>query len=351
MSDGGNVKSLVTKFSRHYQRDVNRLGFDPDRIPTGIFALDLSMGGGIPENRMSIFFGPEGSTKSMLAQLVVAQAQRKYPDLTPVYFDVEHTLTTDRAKILGVDLDRWVPITPDSAEEVIDMSEEFLYAPDISVVVVDSLAAMIAERELKQEASTDNVGGTTMAIGKLYRKSARALGQARRDGRKATVLWINQVRSRIGGYGNPETMPGGHAIRFGSSMSVRMYGKDVRDGDVSKELPAFKKVSTVIKKTKVPIVNTNSEFHIALLDNDKANLRIGQTDDTSVIMSYLKSYDLLESKAKGYALTWADTGEVQEFRVQKDIKQALVRDADFAARVRKMLVEIVMGEKVVDSDE
>ena len=338
------AKDIVAAFNKKLKRDVTKLGHDPERIPTGVFALDLAMGGGIPLNRMSMFYGPEGSLKSLLAQLVVAQAQRKYPKHVPVYIDVEGTLTEERAETLGVDLSRWVPLSPDSAEEAISMADKFIRATDVSVVIVDSLAAMLTQRESSMDDDKDNVGGNSIAIGRLYRKTAQGLGEARREGRPATLLCINQIRNKIGGYGNPESVPGGNAIKFGSSMSVRVYAKDLVDKDISKDLPAFKEANAIIKKEKVPIVNKNAQFMIALLDNDKFNLKVGQAYDVNTILSYLKGYDLLVSGDKGFDLTWADTGEVEHFRVQKTLKEKIISDAEFAARIKAMIVSVVMKD-------
>ena len=324
------LRSMVDKFSKTYKRDVTKVGGDPGRIPSGLFAFDLAVGGGWPEGRISILYGPESSGKSLMAMLSVAEAQKKYPDLTPVYADVEGTFTPEWAAVLGVDLDNLVTLVPDSAEELIDMAEQMLSATDISLFVVDSLAAMMSHREINMDADKDVVGGNALAVGKLYRRSARVLNTARSNGSKATVLWINQIRHKIGVmYGNPETTPGGNAARFGSSLTVRVYGKDVMDKDISKELPAFKEIKAVVKKNKVPIANKNAEFDVALLPNDKENLRIGQAQDRKTLLVNLKAHGPVFGHRRGVRTDSAGHGGGRDFPGAKGIPEETDRGQGF----------------------
>lgn len=324
---------------------------DPGRIPTGIFPYDLAMGGGIPLQRISLLWGKEDSMKSSLAMLLVANAQKLFPDKKAVWVDIEGVFTKGWAETLGVDIDNLVYIQPHNAEQVVDMTEGVLHAEDASIVVLDSLAALVTQAELNKSAEDAIVGKTGLIVNKLYRKVTQALGESRRQGREPALLAINQIRQKIGVmYGSDETLPGGPSFRFGSSMSLRLYGKDVMETAVSKTLPAYKEVNLQIKKHKVPILATTAVAQIALQPIPEYGLSIGESYDWNTLLAYLKSLELfVKDGKKGWQLIYPATGEIMKFKVQDELKQLVYDGSDFGPELKRVLIDTLMkSEEVIE---
>lgn len=326
---------------------------DPGRIPSGIFPFDLAMGGGIPLQRISLLYGKEDSMKSSLAMLLCANAQRLFPDKKAVWVDIEGVFTKDWAAALGVDIDKLVYVSPANAEQVVDIVEGILHAEDASIIVLDSLAALVTQQELQKSAEDAIVGKTGLIVNKLYRKVTQALGEARRKGRQPALLVINQIRFKIGVmYGNPETLPGGPSFMFGSSMTLRCYGKDVMETAVSKTLPAYKEVNMEIKKHKVPILATKSVAQIALQRIPQYDLNIGESYDWNTLLAYLKSVEFLkknEKKNGGWDFTNPATGEIITYKTQDELKDQIYTDDKFADEVKNALISVLMqSEEVIE---
>lgn len=323
---------------------------DPGRIPTGIFPFDLAMGGGIPMQRISLLWGKEDSMKSSLAMLACANAQRMFPDKKAVWIDIEGVFTKEWAADLGVNIDELVYVQPKNAEQVVDITESILHAEDASIVVLDSLAALVTQQELDKSAEDAIVGKTGLVVNKLYRKVTQALGEARREGRHPALLVINQIRYKIGVmYGNPETLPGGPSFMFGSSMSLRLYGKDVMENAVSKTMPAYKEVNMQIKKHKVPILATTAVAQIALQPIAEYGLGVGESYDWNTLLSYLKSLELLVKGKKGWDFVNPETGEVITYPTQDRLKEQVFEDRKFGDAVKNALIAKMMkGEEVIE---
>ncbi len=345
------VKDVATQAAKEYKEDtIMTIGVqpnDPTRLPTGIFAFDLATGGGIPLQRISVLYGKEDSMKTSIALKLIASAQRLFPKKSAVFVDVEGVFNGSWAETLGVDLKKLVLIRPDNAEQVVDMVEGVLHADDCSVVVIDSLAAMVTQHELGKSAEDAIVGRTGLVVNKLYRKVTQALGKCRRDGREPTLVVINQIRYKIGGMGNPEVLPGGPSFAFGSSMTIRFYGKNVMETAVSSTLPAYKEVSMVVKKHKVPILANKAIMDIALQHIPEYGLSIGEAYDWKTLRSYLKSMELLINVDKEWQLTHPDTGEIETFKKQDDLKKKVFKDPEYGLRLKSALIEAMMNSHEV----
>lgn len=347
MSD---LKGLLKQFDKAFQKPTVQIGVpngtDPERIPTGLFQFDLATGGGFPTGRLSLLYGPESSMKTTLALLALAYCQKKWPDKKAVFVDVEHHFSKHWAKLMGVDTDQLVYVNPETGEQVVDIVEALIYAEDVSIIVVDSLAAMISKKELDSPAEKDMVGTAGLLINKLYRKTGRALGVRQMSGFAPALVFVNQIRFKIGVmHGNPETMPGGPAFKFASSMTVRLYGKDHVDKEVHPEMPSGKEVSFILKKWKVPVVAVTGTMVIATMPNPKRNLKPGQSYDWNTVLSYLKKFELLkQAEKKGWDLTWADTGETENFLTQDAIQEQSLTNPEFAARLRTCIVKVVLDK-------
>jgi protein RecA len=348
------VSGLVKKFGKDY-KDTNyaRIGMRDTRVPRipfGLFALDLAIGGGFPEGRCMVIYGTEASCKTTLCYLAIAAAQRKYPKKTCVFFDLEGHFDADWAMSCGVDVDKIAYIVPPTGEHFVDMCEDLMYAKDISLIVADSLAALVTSHELDSDAEKAMVGNSGILINKFYRKIGRALSMAKikaSDGAAPTLICVNQIRMKIGVmHGSPETQPGGNSFKYASSLTVRVSGKDEFDKEISDAIPAYKLVSATVQKQKVGISARNSVTKIALMDLPKQGLHIGQSYDWNTICSFLKDYGFFaKHEKKGWDLTLTDTGEILHYDVQDELKKQIADDHEFGDRVREQIFDAVLRPK------
>ena len=208
---------------------VMRLGqqqkIDVEVIPTGSLQLDLALGvGGVPRRRIVELYGPESSGKTTVALHIVAEAQKRGGNAA--FIDVEHALDPKYAKALGVDIDNLLVSQPDSGEQALEIAEQLVRSGAIDVLVVDSVAAMTTKAEIEGEMGDNHVGQLARLMSQALRKLTSVVSKT-----GCVAIFINQIREKIGVlFGNPETTPGGRALKF--YATVRM---DVRKGEVLKE--------------------------------------------------------------------------------------------------------------------
>jgi recombination protein RecA len=212
-------------------------------IPTGSLSLDLALGGqGIPKGRIIEIFGPESSGKTTLALHVVAQAQKA--DGIAAFIDAEHALDPGWAKKLGVNLETLLVSQPSSGEEAMHITEMLIKSNAVDIIVVDSVAALVPQKELDGEIGDSHVGLQARLMSQTMRKLTGAIAKS-----KTCVIFINQIREKIGVmFGSPETTPGGRALKFYSScrIDVRRIGQ-LKDG----EDVIGQRVRTKVVKNKV----------------------------------------------------------------------------------------------------
>jgi len=186
-----------------------------DGIPTGALSLDLALGGkGMPRGRIIEMFGPESSGKTTLALHVVAQAQKK--DGIAAFIDAEHALDPTWAKCIGVNLESLLFSQPDSGEQALNIVEMLVRSNAVDIIIVDSVAALIPQAEINGEIGDSHVGLQARMMSQTMRKLTGAISKSR-----TCLIFINQIREKIGVmFGNPETTPGGRALKFYSSVRV-----------------------------------------------------------------------------------------------------------------------------------
>jgi recombination protein RecA len=188
---------------------------DIDVIPTGSPALDLALGvGGVPRGRVVEVYGPEASGKTTLTLHIVAWAQKLGG--VAAFIDAEHALDPQYARLVGVDLESLLINQPDSGEQALDIVEALVRSSAVDVVVVDSVAALTPRAEIEGEMGDQTVGAQARLMSRALRKLAAIVSKSR-----TTVIFINQVRMKIGVmFGNPETTPGGRALKFYTSVRI-----------------------------------------------------------------------------------------------------------------------------------
>lgn len=210
------LSSLQEKFG---EGAIMKLGeakrVDVATIPTGSFSLDIALGvGGLPRGRVIEIFGPEASGKTTLALNVVAQAQKQGGKAA--FIDAEHALDPEYAKRLGVNVNELLISQPDNGEEALNILDSLVRSGMIAVVVVDSVAALTPRAELEGEMGEQHVGRQARMMAQALRKLTAIANQT-----QTTIIFINQIRMKIGVFfGNPETTPGGLALKFASSVRI-----------------------------------------------------------------------------------------------------------------------------------
>ena len=195
-------------------------------ISTGSMSVDLALGvGGVPRGRIIEVYGPESGGKTTLSLHIVAEAQRAGG--VAAFVDAEHALDPSYAKALGVDTDELLVSQPDTGEQALEITELLVRSGAVDVIVVDSVAALVPRAEIEGEMGDSHVGLQARLMSQALRKLTGVLSKSH-----TTAIFINQIREKIGVlYGNPETTPGGRALKFYSSvrMEVRRKG-DVKSG-------------------------------------------------------------------------------------------------------------------------
>ena len=186
-----------------------------DFIPTGSIALDLALGvGGIPRGRISEIFGPESSGKTTVCQHIIAEAQRRGG--VAAFIDVEHALDPGYAQACGVNVDELLVSQPDTGEQALEITETLIRSGGIDVVVLDSVAALVPRAEIEGEMGDSFVGIQARLMSQALRKLTGAVSRS-----NTALVFTNQLREKIGVmFGNPETTPGGRALKFYASVRL-----------------------------------------------------------------------------------------------------------------------------------
>ncbi len=197
-------------------------------ISTGAIALDIALGvGGFPRGRIVEIYGPEASGKTTLALHVIAQSQKRGG--TAAFIDAEHALDPQRAKAIGINLDELLLSQPDTGEQALEITDTLIRSGAVDVIIVDSVAALVPKAEIDGEMGDSIIGLQARLMSQAMRKLTGAISKS-----KTILIFTNQLREKIGVmFGNPETTPGGRALKFYASVRIDMRKiGNIQDGDI-----------------------------------------------------------------------------------------------------------------------
>ncbi len=301
------------------------LNMEIDVISTGSINIDMALGvGGVPKGRIIEIYGAESSGKTTIALHVVAQAQKNNGIVA--YIDAEHALDPEYAKALGVDVDELLISQPDYGEQALAIAEMLVNSNAVDLIVVDSVAALVPKAEIDGEMSDQQMGLQARLMSKALRKLTASLNKS-----KTTLIFINQIREKIGGFGfGPQTTTtGGKALKF--YASVRMEVKKLGNVKQGEEIIGNE---TLVKITKNKVAPPFKEANFQIMYG-KGITRIGEIFELA-----------LENDIVSKSGAWFSFGDIRLGQGKENVKSRLENEPDLFGEIEKKVLEILKSGKV-----
>ena len=324
------LESTLTQIEKQFGKGaIMRLGDDLNIlqqgvISTGSMSVDLALGvGGVPRGRIIEVYGPESGGKTTLSLHIIAEAQRVGG--VAAFVDAEHALDPVYAKALGVDTDELLVSQPDTGEQALEITELLVRSGAVDVIVVDSVAALVPRAEIEGEMGDTHVGLQARLMSQALRKLTGVVSKSR-----TTAIFINQIREKIGVmYGNPETTPGGRALKFYASvrMEVRRKG-DVKSG-------ADKVGNQVrVKVTKNKVAPPFKEAEVEIMFGKGI-------DKTGDLINIASDLDIIQKSGSFYKYQGTTIGQGKE-----KASAYLLEQPQLIEQIRNQVVAAVSGKTV-----
>lgn len=320
-----NIDLAVSAITKQFgEGSIMRLGSSSkmkvETLTTGSLAIDLALGvGGLPKGRIVEIYGPESSGKTTFCLSVIAEAQKAGG--LAAFIDVEHALDPKYARILGVNLDDLLVSQPDSGEDALNIAETLIRSNSIDVIVIDSVAALISKQELDGQMGDATVGSQARLMSQAMRRLTAVVNKT-----KCICIFTNQIREKIGVmFGNPETTPGGRALKFFASVRLDIRRKDQIKTPEGRVVGNRTKIKVVKNKVAPPF--TEVEFDIMY---DEGISKVGSLLDLGL------EHKILEKKGAWIA------HEGQLIGQGRDAAKATLREKpELAEKISKAVLEKV----------
>ncbi len=315
------LERVVAQIEKQYGKGA-LMTLSPERqadvpcIPTGSLSLDIALGGrGLPRGRVAEFYGPEASGKTTLALSVIAHAQRAGG--VAAFIDAEHAFDAAWAKRIGVDLEALLVSQPDTGEQALEICDLLVRSGAVDIVVIDSVAALVPRAEIEGEMGDQHMGLQARLMSQALRKLTGSISKSR-----TAVIFLNQIREKIGiMFGNPETTPGGRALKFYASTRIDLRRiQAIKSG----ERVVGSRTRAKVVKNKVAPPYQSAEFEI-LFDHG---------------ISY--EGDLLDLAVEAGVVekqgAWISCGEVRLGQGRESARTFLEENADLAREIREKVI-------------
>ncbi|MBQ8451497.1 MAG: recombinase RecA [Clostridia bacterium] len=333
-----NLEQAIAQIEKEFGKgSIMRLGDvqaeKVDVIPTGCLALDLALGvGGVPRGRIVEIYGPESSGKTTVSLHIIAEAQKLGG--TAAFIDAEHALDPNYAARLGIDIKNLYVSQPDNGEQGLEIAESLVRSGSVDIIVIDSVAALTPKAEIDGEMGDNHVGLQARLMSQALRKLAGITNKT-----KTCVIFINQLREKVGVmFGNPETTPGGKALKFYSSVRL-----DVRKGEVIKEgdtaIGAKTKVKVVKNKVAPPF--RTAEFDIVF--------GMGISNE-SCIVDLAVNYDIIQKSGAWFSYNGEKIAQGRE-NVKKYLLENPAFTEEITAKIREAAIPRPEGTESVETTE
>ena len=299
-------------------------------ISTGALSLDLALGiGGVPCGRITEIYGPESSGKSTLCLHIIANAQKAGG--VAAFVDTEHALDPQYARLIGVDTRELLVSQPDCGEDALNIVETLVRSNAVDVVVVDSVAALVPRAEIEGQMGDSFVGLQARLMSQALRKLTGAIHKSR-----TCVIFTNQIREKIGVmFGNPETTPGGNALKFYASVRMDIRRTESIKSPVGEVIGNRVRVKVVKNKTAAPF--KKAEFDIMYTEG---------ISRAGAILDVATELKLVEKRG-----SWFSFGTEQLGQGRDQAKQAIKDHAELAAKLHAAIMEAVNKGKIVGADD
>ncbi len=328
-ADEGKLKALglaMDQITKQFgDGSIMKLGeakkVDVELLPSGSLSLDIALGGGYPKGRILEIYGPESSGKTTLTLHAIAEIQKQGG--TAAFIDAEHALDPAYAKRLGVDTDNLLVSQPDNGEQALEIVETLVRSNAVDLIVVDSVAALVPQAEIDGDMGDSHMGLQARLMSQALRKLTGIINKS-----KATVVFINQIRMKIGVmFGNPETTTGGNALKFYASvrMDIRRTGQIKEGEDI---IGNRTKVKVVKNKIAAPF--RTAEFDIMY------NEGISKTGD---VLDLAVQHGIV-----GKAGAWFDYNDAKIGQGREATKKYLKENPEVLAEVEQKVREKVAAE-------
>ena len=333
MGEDGKKQALdlaIAQISKQFgDGSIMKLGenhkVDVELLPSGCLSLDIALGGGYPKGRIIEIYGPESSGKTTLTLHAIAEIQKQGG--TAAFIDAEHALDPAYAKKLGVDTENLLVAQPDNGEQALEITETLVRSNAVDLIVVDSVAALVPQAEIDGDMGDAHMGLQARLMSQALRKLTGIINKS-----KATVIFINQIRMKIGVmFGNPETTTGGNALKFYASVraDIRRTAQ-IKSGD-----------DVIGNRTKVKIVKNKiaAPFRIAEFDI-MYNEGISKTGD---ILDLAVEHEILGKSGAFYKYNDQNIGQGRE-----NAKRYLLENPEVMAEIEKKVRAKIRGEEIAE---
>ena len=316
------IEMAMSQIEKQYGKgSIMKLGeqssLSIESISTGCLDLDIALGvGGLPKGRIIEIYGPESSGKTTVALHVIAEAQKK--DGAVAFIDAEHALDPGYAKNLGVDIENLIISQPDNGEQALEIAEALVRSGAIDVIVIDSVAALVPRAEIEGEMGDSHVGLQARLMSQALRKLAGYINKS-----KCVAIFINQLREKVGVmFGNPETTPGGRALKFYASVRLDVRRIDsIKQGD---EIVGNRTRVKIMKNKVAPPFRT-SEFDIIY---NKGISKEGSLLDLAV------KENIIQKSGSWFSYNNENLGQGRE-----NVKQYLAENLELLNEIEKIILD------------